>query len=49
MMREARHLNKIAIATLLVLIPFSAQSQQQLTVAPGSDNSADGHDQRQGR
>ena len=42
MMREARHLNKIAIATLLVLIPFSAHSQQQLTVAPGSDNSATG-------
>src|SRR5713226_4291963 len=42
MMREARHLNKIAIATLLVLIPFSAHSQQQPTVAPGSDNSATG-------
>jgi hypothetical protein len=42
MMRGASDLKKTAIATLLVLIPFSAHSQQQLTVAPGSDNSATG-------
>jgi len=42
MMRKAKDLNKTAVAILLVLISFSTHAQQQLTVAPGSDESATG-------
>src|SRR6266851_2329310 len=42
MMREAKDLNKTPAAILLVLISFSTHAQQQLTVAPGSDESATG-------
>jgi hypothetical protein len=42
MMREAKNLNKTAVAIFQVLIAFSAYAQQQPTAAPGSDESATG-------
>src|ERR1700716_2063516 len=41
-MSAAKESNRTAVGTLLVLICFSAQAQQQLTVAPESDQSATG-------
>ena len=41
-MREAKNLNKTAVAIFQVLIAFSAYSQQQPTAAPGYDESATG-------